>query len=596
MKLPRQRRKDNRRKQFGPAKSVNGFRFRAWAACAFLVFGFGVIGVRLLSLGFIPYGEPETTPRLTTYTPFEQRGNIVDRNGELMATTLSVYSLFADPANVLDSEQVARQLPTVLTDLTTQDVRNKLSRNSRFVWLKRALTPHEVYQVNALGLPGLGFRKEDRRMYPQQNVAAHVIGATNYQGQGISGIEGGAEEKLASGEDVALTIDMRLQRALHDALERTMEAHGAKGAWGITLDANTAEVVAMVSLPDYDANAYGKAPRSSWLNRNLGGVYEMGSTFKTFTLAMAKQELGMSLEEEIDCTKPLRIGRFTIRDSHAKRKWLKAREVFAYSSNIGAAQIADRMGPEVQQNYFQKLGLLDSVDIGMVTSVTPLYPEHHRWKRIATMSMSYGHGIAVTPIQMVSAMRAVAVDGVLKQPYTMMGQERLPDQQVFKASTVAAVRDLLGDVTEYGTGSHARVHGYKVGGKTGTSEKSVAGGYDDKKHVASFVGVMPLDNPRFVTLIMVDEADEGAAGGGVAAAPAFADFAKQAVAILGIAPTEKTVELLKPEAQNGVLQAAAKAKARAKIQAQAAPKKATRKAQKHDKHEIITAYYHPTYQ
>ena len=592
MKLPRQRRKDNRRKQFGPARSANGFRFRAWAACAFLVLGFGVIGVRLLTLGFIPYGEPETTPHMTTFAPFE-RGNITDRNGELMATTLSVYSLFADPANVLDAEQVARKLPTVLTDLNTQDIREKLARSSRFVWLKRALTPSEVYQVNALGLPGLGFRKEDRRMYPQQNIAAHVIGATNYQGSGVSGIEGGAEERLAAGEDVTLTIDMRLQRALHDALEKTMREKAAKAAWGITLDANTAEVLAMVSLPDYDANAFGKAPRASWLNRNLGGVYEMGSTFKMFTLAMAKQELNMKMSEQVDCTKPLKIGRFLIRDSHPKAKWLEAREVFAYSSNIGAAQIADRMGPEIQQRYFQKLGLLDAMDVGLVTSVSPLYPEFHRWKRISTMSMSYGHGIAVTPVQMVAAARAASVDGVLKYPSIIQGQERLPDQEVFKPTTVAAVRDLLGDVTDYGTGHLARVHGYKVGGKTGTSEKSIAGGYDNKKHVASFVGVMPLDNPRFVTLVMIDEADGGAAGGGTAAAPAFADFAKQAVAILGISPTEKTVELMNPQAQNDPRQAAIKVQ---KPQP-AVQKQATQKAiQKAKKHEIITAYYHPTYQ
>ena len=189
MYLPRQRRKDNRRKQFGASKSGGGFRIRAWMACAFVVLGFGVIGVRLITFGFTPYGEPEANRSMAAFEPFE-RGDILDANGELVATTLSVYSLFADPANVLDAEQVARKLPTVLTDLSSRDIRDKLSRNNRFVWLKRALTPSEVYQVNALGLPGLGFRKEDRRLYPQENVAAHIVGATNYQGVGVSGVEG----------------------------------------------------------------------------------------------------------------------------------------------------------------------------------------------------------------------------------------------------------------------------------------------------------------------------------------------------------------------------------------------------------------------
>lgn len=586
MRLPRQRRRDNRRRQYGAEKTVGGFRLRAWVACGFVVMGFAVVGVRLLTLGFMPYGEVETSGRIATFSPFE-RGDIVDANGELMATTLNVYSLFADPANVLDVDRAAKKLPAVLPELSANDIRQKLSRSGRFVWLKRALTPAEVYAVNALGLPGLGFRQEERRLYPQENMAAHLVGTTSYDGKGISGVEGGYEEALSSGHTIELTVDMRLQRALHDVLAETMTRTAAKGAWGITLDANTAEVKAMVSLPDYDANTYGKADPAAWLNKNISGVYEMGSTFKIFTMAMAKQELNMKMSEEIDCTKPLSIGGFKIRDSHPKAKWLRAREVFAYSSNIGAAQIADRMGPEIQRTYFEKLGLLEPLDVGLLTSLSPMYPEPHRWKRIATMAMSYGHGIAVTPMQMVAAARAAAVDGVWKQPTFTKGQKTIPPRQVFTMQTVRGVRELLGDVIDYGTGSKAAVYGYKVGGKTGTSEKTIAGGYAKDKHIASFFGMMPLENPRFVTLIMVDEADGGAAGGGTAAAPAFAEFAKQAAALLGIVPTEKTIELLPTQAQTERLQAA--------VPPKVMPQKHQQKVQKAANDEIITAYYHPTY-
>jgi len=517
LRLPRQRRRDNRRRQYEAEKTAGAFRLRAWVVAGFVVMGFAVVSLRLLTLGLIPYGEAETAGRMAAFSPFG-RGDIVDARGELLATTLKVHSLFADPANVLDVERVAQKLPTVI-DISAHDVRQKLSRNSRFVWLKRGLTPTEVYAVNALGLPGLGFRQEDRRLYPQKNIASHLVGTTNYDGQGISGIEGGYEEALASGHTIELTVDMRLQRALHDALKRAMVRTSAKGAWGITLDAHTAEVKAMVSLPDYDANAYGKASPAAWLNKNISGVYEMGSTFKMFTLAMAKQELNMQMSEEIDCTKPITIGKFRIRDSHPKAKWLRAREVFAYSSNIGAAQIADRMGAEIQQSYFGKLGLLDPLDVGLLTSVSPLYPETNRWKRIATMAMAYGHGIAITPMQMIAAARATTIDGTWRQPIFIKGQKTRPQQQVFTPQTVKSMRELLADVVTYGTGSQAAVYGYKVGGKTGTSEKSIAGGYAKDKHIASFFGVMPLDNPRFVTLIMVDEADGGVSGGGVVAAP-----------------------------------------------------------------------------
>lgn len=586
MVLPRQRRRDNRRRQYGPAKPVGGFRLRAWVACAFVVLGFGMIGVRLLSIGFIPYGEPETKGRLAELSPFE-RGDIVDANGELMATTLAVQSLFADPAKVLDVDKVARKLPTVLTELNSADIRDKLSRpNRRFVWLKRALTPQEVYQVNALGLPGLGFRTEDRRVYPQQNLAAHIVGATNYRGKGVSGVEGGFEQALEAGQNLELTIDMRLQRALHDALAKTMKNSHAKGAWGITLDAENANVLAMVSLPDYDANAYGKASPAQWMDKNVGGVYEMGSTFKIFTVAMAQEQLHMSLNEKFECAKPLHVGRFKIRDAHRMDPIMTMREVFAHSSNIGAAQIGDRLGPAVQQEYFGKLGLLDPLDVGLVANASPLYPDFSRWKRISTMSMSYGHGIAVTPMQMVAAARAATIDGVWKQPIIAKNQQRLPEQRVFSPQTIAGVRKMLGDVVEYGTGKRAAIHGYQVGGKTGTAEKSVNGEYLRDKHMASFFGVMPLDKPRFVTLIMVDEADDGIAGGGTVAAPAFAEFSKQAAAILGIIPTEKTVELLAPQAHTDRRQASLDPLIfqRAVIKEKAA------------KREVVRAYYHPTYQ
>ncbi len=547
--LPRQRRKDNRSRQ--QSERSNGFRFRAQLLCGFMVLGFAVIGLRLISVGLIPTGEPDISLDIVAALPAE-RGNIVDANGELMATTLTVNSLFADPKMVLDIEDVARRLPTVLHDVSAREIRGKLAKKNRFVWLKRGLTPHQVYAVNSLGIPGLGFREEKRRLYPQGSLATHIVGRVDYQVRGMAGVEDAFDETLAAGNEVKLTVDLRLQRALHETLATTMQSTGAKGVWGVTLDAETADILAMVSLPDFDANNYGNASPDKWLNKPTGGVYEMGSVFKLFTMAMALEEKNIPLSEQFDCTKPLSVGKYKIHDSHAKNSWLTMREVFAYSSNIGSAQIGDMLGAKLQQQYFASLGLLDRLPVGLSNAAMPIVPSYVRWKRIQTMSMSYGHGIAVTPAQMVAAARATMVDGVWKQPYLVKNAARMPSHQVFNAKTVASVRELLADVVDYGTASKARVAGYKVGGKTGTSEKSTKGGYLKDKHMASFVGMIPLNNPKLVTLIMVDEGLDGKGGGGVVAAPAFAEFSKKAMALLAIAPTEKTFEMLSDYEQTSV--------------------------------------------
>ena len=546
--LPRQRRRDNRVRQ----KSFRGlepFRVRIFAAFALMILGFGVLGVRLLSVALLPTAEPTDFYRVAASQPQPLRGKIVDARGEVMATSLKVKSLFADPYNVMDIEEVAKKLPRVLPGLSPEEIRNDLNKNRRFVWLKRHLTPAQVYAVNALGIPGLGFREETQRFYPQKDTAAHVLGSTNYQGRGVSGAEMGAQEALSSGEDAALTVDMRLQNALHKTLADTVAQTGARGAWGVTLDAQTADILAMVSLPDYNANHYGRAPKSHWLNRTTGGVYEMGSVFKLFTHAMAIENNGMTPDQLFDCTRPLKIGNFTIHDLYPKNDWLTAKEVFVHSSNIGAAQMGEMIGAEKQQDTLSQLGLFDQHDIGVGYTAAALAPDPYRWGRVQTMSVSYGHGMAVTAVQMAAAARTVLVDGVWQQPSVLRDGFRHSPRQVFSEKTVAMMRKLAAAVVDEGTGSRAAVPGYAVGGKTGTSEKNTGGQYVRDKNLASFVGAVPLNNPRMVTFIMVDEPLEGRGGGGEVAAPAFAAFSKQALAILGVAPTKNvsTLGVLRPE-------------------------------------------------
>ena len=533
--LPRQRRRDNRRSQGGGSSFVGSLRGRMFALSALMFLGFGVLALRLLGMAFFELGEPDDGLRTALVDPTPHRGVIRDRQGQLLVTTLSVKSLFADPVNILDKKEVAQLLPKVLPTLNEAEILKKLTSKRRFVWLKRHLTPQEVYAVNGLGLPGLGFRDETQRFYPAKNTAAHLLGATNYQNEGVSGVELVAGEALTKGDDVSLTLDLRLQNALHTSLREAIQKNQAKGAWGVTLDAQTAEILAMVSLPDYNPNAYSNAPQHTWLNRTLTGVYEMGSIFKLFTHAMGFEEGTLSLHQEFDCRKPLRVGRYRIHDFYPKNAWLSTEEVFIHSSNIGAAQIADKVGGAQQQAYLANLGLFDRYQTGAGYVAKTMAPDGHRWGKIQTMSVSYGHGMAVTALQMVAAARSVLVDGVWRQPYLFDDVEKLPERKVFSPYTVEKMRYLAQAVVTRGTGYKAKVEGYTVGGKTGTAEKNTNGRYVKDRSLASFVGAIPLEAPKLVTLIMVDEPKEG--GGGSVAAPAFASFSKKAMAILGVAPT-----------------------------------------------------------
>ena len=540
MVQPRLRRRDNRVRQ----KSLKGFesyRVRIMVAFSLMFLGFALIGVRLFSVALMSTAEPEYTYQASSGEAHALRGKIYDAQGQVIATTLKVKSLFADPHHIMDVDEVVQKLEQALPDLSNEVLRAKLKKNSRFVWLKRHLTPQQVYAVNSLGVPGLGFREEEQRFYPQKDIAAHVLGSVNYRGKGVGGVEQGAQEILSQGEGVALTLDMRLQNALHEGLKKSMEVNEAKGAWGVTLDAKSGHILAMVSLPDYNANNFGLAPKNNWLNRTLDGVYEMGSVFKLFTHATAIEHENMKLDQLFDCTRPLKIGSFTIHDIYPRNAWLTAEEVFVYSSNIGAAQMGELVGASRQQDTLAELGLFDQYDSGLGYNAATLAPDPYRWGRIQTMSVSYGHGMAVTALQLAAAARTVLVDGVWRQPMMTLSAEQLPPRKVFSPKTVGMMRQLAAAVVQKGTGQAAAIKGYSVGGKTGTSEKNVDGQYVGDKNLASFVGVAPLNKPRLVTFIMIDEPKEG--GGGSVAAPVFAEYTQKALAFLGVPPENDVAEI-----------------------------------------------------
>jgi len=515
---------------------------------------FVFLGVRTLDLGLLQQVREVGSGRTGYATVMPARADIVDRNGVVLATNLDTASLHANPREILDANEAARLLVRVLPDLSEADLKAKLSSSAQFVWIKRKLTPRQKWKVNALGLPGLHFRIEEERIYPQGKMAAHVLGHVDVDGKGIAGVERFFDQRLSDPEfaqkPLQLSIDSRIQHALADEMMDTVERFSAKGAAGVVMDVNTGEVLAMVSLPDYDPNRAGTAIPDARFNRASKGVYELGSIFKTFTLAMALDGGVVDMNSSYDATYPIRVGRFQIRDDHPKSRVMSVPEIFTYSSNIGVAQMALDVGGEAQQEFLGQLGLLRAPVLELEEVGYPIYPD--RWRDINTMTISYGHGIAVSPLQVASGMAAMVNGGslipatLIKNPDGAHADERARGRRIISDATSTQVNSLLRAAVKLGTGSNADVPGYRVGGKTGTAEKSAVGGYKEDALISSFVGVFPMDAPRYLVLVAFDEpkgiaATYNFASAGWVAAPAVGRVVGRIAPLLGVEPGNEEV-------------------------------------------------------
>jgi cell division protein FtsI (penicillin-binding protein 3) len=508
----------------------------------FLV-AFLAISLRLLEVGVWNGGERESA-QLPTPDLEVARADILDRNGVLLATSLATASLYADPQQIVDPAGTAAKLVEILPDLSAAELTAKLSAKSRFVWIKRDLTPRQQYAVNRLGIPALAFQREERRVYPQSSLTAHVVGYTDVDNKGLAGIEQSFDDVLKSGQPVQLSLDLRVQHILHDELQRAITDFSAVGGAGMVLDANTGEILAMVSLPDFDPVNAGTATPDQRFNRATLGVYEMGSTFKIFNTAAALDSGVIGLNDSVDASHPLRVAGFTISDFHPENRPLTVSEVIMYSSNIGSALIAQRIGTERQRKFMDSIGMLRRASIEIPEAGAPMYPAD--WRPINTMTIAYGHGIAVSALHLVTGVAAM-VNGGLMRPATLIHRslDQVTDgQRVIKAETSAEIRQLLRLVVEKGTGKKADVPGYFVGGKTGTADKLGSHGYVANARMASFVGVFPINAPRYVVLAMVDDpkpnaSSYGYATGGWVAAPAVGRVIQRMAPLLGIPPQDQ---------------------------------------------------------
>lgn len=457
------------------------------------------------------------------------RGTIVDRNGELMATSLKMASVYADATQVVDAKAAARDLAAILPDQKEADIEKKLSSGRKFVWIARNITPRQEYAINNLGHPGISFEHAARRIYPHARLTAHLLGYTDVDGRGISGIEKSFDRQLAEGEeDVKLTIDLRIQHVMHKELKKAMETFSAKAAIGMAMDVNTGEIIAMVSLPDFDPHHPMDSSADARFNRNTLGVFEMGSTFKLFSTAAALDAGKVTFATQIDAITPIKVGRFTINDYHAKRRIMSVPEVFIYSSNIGTGKMALMLGDGGLREFYEKLGFLELPPIDLPERGKPIYPKV--WRDASTLTASFGHGIAVSPLHLMRATSALVNGGILVKPRITRPAGDAPlsmepeGERVIKPQTSTQIRQLLELVVADGTGSKAYVEGYDVGGKTGTAEKISARGYNKSALFSSFLGVFPINNPRYAVVAILDEPQGiketyGYATGGWTAAP-----------------------------------------------------------------------------
>ena len=528
-------------------QAIETGRTRLLVAGAIFALAFSTISVRLADITVLQQGhEPRVAQaaKITNNTS-TMRADIVDRNGELLATSLQTASLYANPKHVINAGEAAGKLVSVLPGLSQAELQAKLASNRSFVWIHRHLTPRQQYDVNKLGLPGVYFQRDERRVYPQGPLAAHVVGFTNIDGEGLAGIEKSFDEVLkGGGRPLALSIDIRVQHVLRQELENTVKRFSAIGAAGIMMDVNTGEIVAMVSLPDFDPhNPMGLDPQTLF-NRATLGVYEQGSMFKIFTAAFALDSGAVNLASGFDASKPIKIARFTISDYKGQNRWLSVPEVLIYSSNIGAAKMALAAGTPVQRKYLGGLGLLRPASIELPEVGSPMVPSP--WRDINTMTIGFGHGLAVSPLQMIGGVAAVANGGVLL-PTTLLKRvpgERPEGTRVITPRTSEEVRKIMRLVVTEGSGKAANVPGYFLGGKTGTAEKvNEHGGYKRKAILSSFVAAFPINQPRYVLLASIDEPkgikeSYGYATAGWTAAPTVGKVVSRVAPILGLQPQD----------------------------------------------------------
>lgn len=475
------------------------------------------------------------------------RNEIVDRNGVLLAVDLAVVSLYAQPKLILDPKKTADDLIKIFPDLKKKDLLKLLDTDRNFAWIKRNITPKQQHQVNSLGVPGLEFEKGTKRIYTQSNLFSHVLGYVDTDGQGIAGIEKQYDEVLRNPKNgkLELSLDVRVQNIVHNELTKYIEEFKAKGGIGIVMDANNGELISLVSLPDFDPHYPGSANPEMLFNQFSLGVYEVGSIMKGLTVAMGLETKSVSLTDVYNVKAPIKAARFTIHDYRIKLNYLSVPQIFMHSSNIGTAMISLEVGGDKQRKFLKKWGLFDPLKIELPEKGVPMYPSEKNWSEISTMTIAFGHGIAVTPLHFIRAAVSLVNGGYVLEPtlFKKNSKDETPIVRVISQGTSEIMRKLMRLTVTDGSGKKANSKGYLVGGKTGSAEKSIRGGYSKTAKYSCFFAGFPINNPRYVTLMILDDPRPNAktpfTGGGWTAAPLTGSVISRIAPLLNVKPLDE---------------------------------------------------------
>ena len=555
--------KENLRRRHEEAQ----LRARARAESRLLVLGlsfllaYGTVGIRM---GVLANTDPVEPRAAASGNPIiGQRSDIVDRNGRILATNFETHALYAHPRDMIDPAGSAAALAEIFPELEEDELLADFTGERRFVWVRRQIAPEQMQAVHDIGDPGLLFGPREMRLYPNGPIAAHILGGASYGQEGVNsaevigvaGIERHFDDVLRDpaneGRPLALSLDLTVQATMEEVLDGGMTLMNAKGAAAVILDIHTGEIMAMASLPDFDPNnrprvlTEGDQSDSPLFNRALQGVYELGSVFKIFAVAQA-MELGLvNPNTMINTSGPLEWGRFRIRDFHNYGAELSATDVIVKSSNIGTARIAMMIGGERQREFLGRLGLLEPTNVEMVEAPTgaPLLPQ--QWSEISTMTISYGHGLSVSPLHLAAAYAAIINGGTRVEPTLLRQTEPVVGPRVVSAPVSERATDMLAQVVSRGTASFARIDSYPIGGKTGTADKprETGGGYYDDKVIATFAGAFPINDPQYVIIVTLDEPVETSGAeprrtAGWTAVPVAAEMVRRTAPLLGLRPVE----------------------------------------------------------
>ena len=545
-----------------------------WMVLGFML-AFGTVGLRMGALAASQPSEPRA--HASGAQIISQRADIVDRRGRVLATNLSTHALYAHPQDLVDPATAAAKLAKIFPDLDAERLKRDLTGERKFVWIKKKLSPEQMQAVHDIGEPGLVFGPREMRLYPNGNLASHILGGSQFGAEGVSSAEvlgmagvekafdGWLRDPANAGAPLQLSIDLTAQAAMEEVLANGMKVMNAKGATGILMEVASGEIVAMASLPDFDPNdrpkplLKGDPSDSPLFNRAVQGQYELGSTFKIFPVAQAIDEGLINVNTMINASSPMKIGKYLIHDFHNYGRDLSVKDVIGKSSNVATVRIAQMLGPERQQQFLKELGFFEPTPIEMTEAPTgkPIVPR--RWPAVTAATVSFGHGLAASPLHLAAAYDTIANDGRRVRPTLVHRKEPVQGEQVLSPRAAAAARDLLRYVVTKGTARQAEVPGYQVGGKTGTADKPrPGGGYYKNRNVSTFAAIYPADRPVYVLVVTLDEPKVSVAGGGelrtagATAAPVAAALIERLSPMLGLRPDDVKLPVIEPRPNDAV--------------------------------------------